>query len=73
MNAASIARIAAWNTIADEGLPAGTQVIVNDGWVTVRPRGGQPARVPYGPEDTLDGLCAALKNAVQAGAGPLTA
>ena len=66
MNAASIARIAAWNIIADRELPAGTQVIVKDGWVSIRPRGGRPAHAPYGPADTLDSLYAALKNAVQA-------
>lgn len=65
MNAASTARIAAWNVIADVELPAGTQVIVNDGWVTISPRGRQPARVPYGPTDTLDSLYNTLRNAVQ--------
>lgn len=65
MNAATIARIAAWNVIADVELPAGTKVAVEDGWVTIRPRGGRPARVPYGPADTLDSLCNALKDAVR--------
>lgn len=67
MNAASIARIAAWSIIADQKLPAGTQVVVKDGWVTIGPRGCRPARVPYSPADTLDSLYDALKNAVQAG------
>lgn len=66
MNAATIARIAAWNVIADQELPAGTKVTVEDGWVTILPRGGQPARVPYGPSDTLSGLHSALKEAAQA-------
>lgn len=63
MNAATIARIAAWNVIADAELPAGTKVTVKDGWVTIHPRGGQPAHVPYGPTDSLDGLYTALKDA----------
>lgn len=66
MNAATIARIAAWNVIADGELPAGTKVAVKDGWVTIHPRGGQPAHVPYSPADTLDSLYNALKGAVQA-------
>lgn len=66
MNAATIARIAAWNVIADQELPAGTKVTVKDGWVTIHPRGGQPAHVPYGPADTLGSLYAALKDAAQA-------
>lgn len=66
MNAATIARIAAWNVIADNALPAGTKVTVKDGWVTIHPRGGQPARVPYGPADTPESLHAALKTAAQA-------
>ena len=63
MNAATIARIAAWNVIADADLPAGTKVTVKDGRVTIHPRGGQPAHVPYGPTDSLDSLYAALKDA----------
>lgn len=66
MNAAAIARIAAWNFIADADLPAGTKVTVKDGWVTIRPRGGQPARTPYGPADTVESLQHALKGAAQA-------
>lgn len=66
MNAATVARIAAWNVIADEELPAGTQVVVKDGWVTISSRRTQPTRIPYGPADTLDSLYNALKNAVQA-------
>jgi len=66
MNAATIARIAAWNAIADQELPAGTKVTVEDGWVTIHPRGGQPTHIPYGAADTLEGLCDALKAAVQA-------
>lgn len=66
MNAAATARIAAWNVIADEELPAGTQVTVKDGVVTISSRHAQPARVPYGPTDTLDSLCDALKSAIQA-------
>lgn len=66
MNAATTARIAAWNVIADQELPAGTKVVVEDGWVTIHPRGGQPARTPYGPESTLESLYNALKGAAQA-------
>lgn len=66
MNAATIARIAAWNVIADADLPAGTKVTVEDEEVSIRPRGGQPARVPYGPESTLESLYDALKGAAQA-------
>lgn len=66
MNAATIARIAAWNVIADQELPAGTKVAVEDGWVTISPRGGRPIRTPYGPADTLEGLCSALKSAARA-------
>lgn len=66
MNAATIARIAAWRVIADQELPAGTKVTVEDGWVTIHPRGGQPARVPYGPADTPSSLYGALKDAAQA-------
>lgn len=66
MNAAAVARVAAWNVIADQELPAGTKVTVEDGWVTIRLRGGRPAHVPYGPSDTLSSLYDALKDAVQA-------
>lgn len=66
MNAATIARIAAWGVIADAELPAGTKVVVKDGWVTIHPRGRRPARVPYGPADTLESLYRALKDAAQA-------
>lgn len=66
MNADAIARIAAWNIIADVELPAGTKVTVKDGWVAIHPRGSQPARVPYGPADALESLCGALKSAVRA-------
>lgn len=68
MNAATVARIAAWNVIADQELPAGTKVAVKDGWVTIHPRGGQPTCVPYGPTDTLGSLYDALKGAAQAAA-----
>ena len=66
MNAATAARIAAWNVIADQELPVGTKVAVKDGWVTIHPRGGQPTHVPYGPSDTLSSLYSALKEAAQA-------
>jgi hypothetical protein len=66
MNAATIARIAAWNIIADQELPAGTKVTVKDGWVTINPRGGRPTSTPYGPESTLESLYGALKGAAQA-------
>lgn len=66
MNAATIARIAAWNAIADGKFPAGTKVTVEDGWVTIHTRGGQSARTPYGPADTISGLCNALTDAAQA-------
>ena len=66
MNAATIARIAAWNVIADAELPAGTKVTVEDGQVTIHPRGGRPARTPYSPSDTPSSLYNALKEAVQA-------
>lgn len=66
MNAATIARIAAWNVIADAELPAGTKVTVKDGRVSIHPRGSQPAHVPYGPADTLGSLYGALKDAAQA-------
>lgn len=66
MNAATIARIAAWGVIADQELPAGTKVTVEEGWVTIHPRGSRPARVPYGPADTLDSLYSSLKGAAQA-------
>ena len=65
MNAATIARIAAWSVIADVELPAGTKVVVKDGRVAIHPRGEQPAHVPYGPADTLENLSAALRDAVQ--------
>lgn len=67
MNAATIARIAAWGVIADQELPAGTKVTVEDGEVSIHTRGdGRPARVPYGPADTLTSLYNALKDAVRA-------
>lgn len=65
MNAATIARIAAWNVIADQELPAGTKVVVEDGWVTICSRGGQSARTPYSPADTLESLYEAIKDAGQ--------
>lgn len=66
MNTATIARIAAWNVIADGKLPAGTKVTVKDGWVSLHLCGGQPAHVPYGPESTPEGLYDALRGAAQA-------
>lgn len=66
MNAATVARIAAWSIIADQELPAGTKVTVKDGQVSIHPRGSQPAHIPYGPADTLNTLYNALKDAVQA-------
>lgn len=66
MNAATIARIAAWNVIADSNLPAGTKVTVKDGWVSLYPRSGQPTHTPYSPESTLESLYDALKSAAQA-------
>lgn len=66
MNADTIARIAAWSVIADLELPAGTKVTVKDGLVTIHPRGGQPARVPYSPTDTPSSVYNALKDAAQA-------
>lgn len=66
MNAATTARIAAWNVIADQELPAGTKITVKDGWVTVHPPATQPAHVPYGPADTISSLYNALKEAAQA-------
>lgn len=66
MNAATIARIAAWNVIADQELPAGTKVTVEDGRVTIRLRGGQEVAAPYTPADTPDSLYNALKSALQA-------
>ena len=68
MNAATIARIAAWNVIAEQELPAGTKVTVEDGWATIHPRGRQPVHVPYGPADTLESLYDSLKGAAQAAA-----
>lgn len=70
MNPSTIARIAAWNVIADQDLPAGTKVTVEDGRVTIHPRGGQPTRVPYGPTDTINSLYSALKDTVQAPQDP---
>ena len=66
MNTATTARIAAWKVIADQELPAGTKVTVEDGQVTIRSRAGQPARAPYGPADTVSSVYTALKDAVQA-------
>ena len=66
MNAATVARVAAWNVILEEDLPAGTKVVVEDSWVAIHLNGGQPARVPYTPEDTIGSLHRALKAAVQA-------
>lgn len=66
MNAATIARIAAWNVIADQELPAGTKVTVEDGWVTIHHHGSRPSRTPYGPADTIDSLYGALKEAARA-------
>lgn len=66
MNAATIARIAAWKVIADQELPAGTKVTVEDGRVTIRTRDGRLAHAPYAPADTPDSLYNALKDVVQA-------
>lgn len=63
MDVAAAARIAAWKVIANTGLPAGTKVIVEDGQVTIRPHGGQPASVPFGPADTPESLYSAIKDA----------
>lgn len=66
MNAATTARIAAWNVIANQKLPAGTKVTVEDAQVTIRTRGGRPARIPYSHADTLESLTAALEAAARA-------
>ena len=66
MDAATTARIAAWNVIADQELPAGTKVTVKDGWVTIHPRNGHPVRTPYSPADTPSSLYDTLKGAAQA-------
>ena len=66
MNADTLARIAAWSVIADAELPAGTKVIVKDGWVTIQPPRGQPVHAPYGPADTLESLRDTLKASAQA-------
>lgn len=66
MNAATIARVAAWQVIADQELPAGTKVTVEDAWVTIHPHGGRAARAPYGPADTFESLYSALKAAALA-------
>lgn len=66
MKSPTYARVAAWNVIADQELPAGTKVTVEDGWVAIHPRGGRTARVPYGPADTISSLYDALKAAAQA-------
>lgn len=66
MKSSTYARIAAWNIIADLELPAGTKVTVEDGAVTIQPRGGRPARTHYGPNDTLNSVYNALKDAIQA-------
>jgi len=63
MNAATNARIAAWKAVASQELPAGTKVIVKDGQVTIHPRGGRSISVPYGPAETTESLCEALKDA----------
>ena len=68
MKSSTYARIAAWNVIADLELPAGTKVTVDDGAVTIHPRGGHPASAPYGPADTPESLYNALKDAAQASA-----
>lgn len=65
-DSAATARIAAWNVIAEQELPAGTKVTVKDGEVTIQSPGGQPARVSYDSADGLASLCDALKSAVQA-------
>lgn len=65
MNAATIARIAAWNVISNQGMPSGSKVLVEDGRVTIRPRGGEEIRVPYGPSETLESLYDAIKDAAQ--------
>ena len=65
MNAAAIARIAAWNVISDSILPAGSKVVVENGWVAIHPRGGRETRVPYGPSETLESLYDAIKDAAQ--------
>lgn len=67
MNAASAARVAAWNIILEEDLPVGAKVIVEDDQVAIHPCGSQPVRVPYTPEDTISSLHRALKAAVRAG------
>lgn len=66
MDAATTARIAAWKVIADQDLAAGTKVTVEDGTVTIHPRGGQLARTPYTPEDTPSSLYNAIKDAARA-------
>lgn len=64
MNAATTARIAAWNLIADQELPAGAKVTVEDGRVTIR-AGRSRVDVPYTPSDTLSSLYSALEDAAR--------
>ena len=66
MKSSTYARIAAWNVIAHLELPAGTKVAVEDGTVTVHPRGGRPARVPSGPDDTISTAYDAPQEPLQA-------
>lgn len=66
MNAATIARIAAWNVIADQDVPAGTKVIVKDGHVAIHAPGGRVAHTSYSPEDTPESIHEAIKDVVLA-------
>ena len=66
MNTAAAAQVTAWQVIADQELPAGTKITVEDRWVTVHPRGGQPARIPYGRESSPESLYGAIRDATQA-------
>lgn len=70
MKSPTVARIAAWNVIADQELPAGTKVTVKDGQVTIHRNGAQPASVRYTPADTPASVRRALTDALQAADQP---
>ena len=66
MNAATTARIAAWNIIATQPPPAGTKVAVEDGWITITlPATGSRPAPHTAPADTPSSLCNALKDAAR--------
>lgn len=68
MKSPTVALIAAWSVIADQDLPAGTEIAVKDRQITTRRNDSQPVSIHYTPTDTPADVRRALTDALQAAA-----